>query len=464
MQLENTKTVLDGRKYPRGSELVEFIAGAAGRTYPEPVREAARQAFADYIAVAIGAIDDTPTKAVAAMASSWNAEGYATVFTKYQTTPALAALVNGTAAHSQDYDDTHAGGAGHPSGPVWSTAIALGEHLDRSEEEVFSAYITGYEVMAKLCGGGPSGIGRTMQRKGFHPTSIGGRAGAAAAAAVLYKLDKDQIASALGVAATTAGGLIGSFGSHSKPFHSGVAAMDGIQAAQLAKNSFEAAKGLYELEGGIISAFARDEATDIPKTAELGQNWEILRNGFKLFASCRATHPAVETALKARELVNGDYSNIAKVHVKAGRQALVTAGKTEFNTGLDCKFSVAFCVAMALFGYQLLPSDFTNELLENAPLNALAQRVHVEPVSNQTPGEAHIEITLKNGETLNASTIVMRGHPDNPLDWSEIEGKFNSLVVDKIGTEKAARLFELARNIDASGSLVQISKILQPIA
>ena len=42
---------------------------------------------------------------------------------------------------------------------------------------------------ARLGGGGVPGVGRNLQRRGLHPTSVVGRAGAAAVACVLLGLD-----------------------------------------------------------------------------------------------------------------------------------------------------------------------------------------------------------------------------------------------------------------------------------
>ena len=446
----------------RGQQIVDFVAAAPGRSYPENVKDAARQAFTDYIAVTVGSIDDGAPAAAAKAVRDWCAPGSATVFTKFRTAPALAALVNGTATHSQDYDDTHPLGAGHPSGPLWSTAFALGEHLGRSEEEVFGAFITGYEVMAKLGGGGPTGIGRAMQRNGFHPTSVVGRAGAACTAAVLYRLTPDQIASALGVAATTAGGLIGSFGSHSKPFHAGKAAMDGILAAQLAEGGFKAATNLFELEGGLLSAIVQDGTGIVPPLDDFGSNWEILGNGFKLFASCRATHASTETAMKLRDRIAG--RPIARIHVKTHGHALVTAGKTRFDRGLDCKFSIAFCVAMALSGYKLLPADFEDHILEDQQIRALLKVIEIEPVVGQPPCEAHVEITMQDGEVLRATTEIIRGHPDNPLTWDDLKEKFMSLLEAPMGRDKAEELLATARSIDSPGAIAKVQALTAPEA
>src|SRR6185312_5539458 len=103
-----------------------------------------------------------------------------------------------------------------------------------------------------------------------------------------------------GIAATTAGGLVGSFGSHSKPFHAGKAAMDGIMAAQLAAEGFLAAPHLYEIgaKAGVLDAFIQKEQPEVPPL-DFDARWELLGNAFKLFASCRSTHPAAQAACGA---------------------------------------------------------------------------------------------------------------------------------------------------------------------
>lgn len=445
----------------RGAQLVSFIEEAAGRRYPPAVLDAARRAFVDYLGVTVGSMNDAPARAVSAAVRKWNAPGSATVFRGYRTAPALAALVNGTATHCQDYDDTHPMGAGHPSGPVWSATLAMAEELKISGPAMMSAYITGYEVMSKLGNGGaPGGVGRTLQRKGFHPTSVVGRAGSAAATAVMLGLDPDQIGSALGNVATTMGGLLGSFGSHSKPFHAGKAAMDGIMAAQYAQEGYQGSRTLYELEGGWLSAFIQDGSAFVPTLDDFGQNWEILGNGFKLFASCRATHASTEAALSLSEKIAG--RGIRHVHVKTHSTALITAGKLFPKTPLEGKFSVPLCVAMGLRGYRLLPSDFVDATLEDRSVTELLDRIKVEPVVGQPPAEAHIEVALEDGQVLKATTKVVRGHPDNPLSWDELRAKFEAMLSPLFSSSEVDELYGAAREIDNPEALDIVSRITAP--
>jgi 2-methylcitrate dehydratase PrpD len=271
----------------RAAALAEFIRSMQSRDIPSAVAEAACQALVDFLGVSIAGHDNEAVLPLRRVAKQWQAHGTARIILGPTTTPALAALVNGTMTHAMDLDDVHHLGGGHPSGPCWSTVLAIAEDRGLDERVALAAYVAGYEVMARLGGGGQKGVGRTLQHRGFHPTAVFGRAGAAAAASVLLKLDEQQIGSALGVAATTAGGLVGSFGTHSKPFHAGKAAMDGILAAEMAAAGFGAARDLYELDKGILPSFLAGATPEVP-ALDFGMQWYLLENGFKRFASCRS--------------------------------------------------------------------------------------------------------------------------------------------------------------------------------
>jgi 2-methylcitrate dehydratase PrpD len=284
---------------PRGDALASYVSLATKRELPSDVIEASKQALADFVGCAVGSYGESAAVATRGVAISWKAAGNARIFCGPTTTPALAALVNGTMSHCMDYDDSHTGGAGHPSGPCWSTALAIASDRGLNEAQAISGFIAGYEVMTRLGARGFAGIGRTTARKGFHPTAIFGVTGAAACASVLLGLSKTEVANALGVAATSAGGLVASFGTDSKPFHPGKAAMEGILAAELAEKGFKAAHHLYEIKGGLLDVLIQDHDVQVPDL-DFESNWEIFNNGYKPFACGRATHGSIQAAQSLR--------------------------------------------------------------------------------------------------------------------------------------------------------------------
>lgn len=441
----------------RGQRIATYVAGAIERELPAPVIDAAKQALVDFVGVAIGAVDDAPVQPVRRVVESWGAQGNAQIFLGARTTPALAAFVNGTMAHAMDFDDTHPLGAGHISGPCWSAALALATHHGRSERETLAAFITGFEVMARLGTGGPAGVGRNLHRRGFHPTSVLGRAGAAAVASVLLKLDTQRVEYALGVAATTAAGLVGSFGTHAKPFHAGKAAMDGIMAAELAAEGFVAATHLFELEKGLLDSFIQNREVDVPPL-DFDERWEILRNGYKPFASCRATHASSEAAHRLAPLVTG--KKVKRIRARVHPNALITAAKSDPRTPLEGKFSVPFCIAMSLRGSRLKASDFNPSRFSDRDVMDIVPTVELEGVDGQPQHEAHLDVWLESGEHLSADTALFLGHPDNPMTWEDTRAKFEGLVEPVLGASATATLYERLRGFDRPGALREVVSLL----
>jgi 2-methylcitrate dehydratase PrpD len=446
-------------KTTRGEQLVSYIAGTARRSYPPEITEAALQALVDHLGCAVGAWNDETALPARSVVKRWKASGNARVYMGGLTTAALAAFANGSMAHAMDYDDTHAGGAGHPGGPCWSAALALAQEHGSSEKETVAAFITGFDVMAKLGGGWVPGVGRSLQRRGWHPTSIFGRVGAAAVGCVIMKLDEARIANALGVAATTAGGLVGSFGTHGKPFHAGKAAMDGILSAQLAADGFVAATHLYELEKGLLDVLIQDRKVEPPTLDDFEQKWELRENQFKPFASCRATHSSIQAARSLATQVKG--RKITKVHAKVHPNALVTAGKTAPRTPLEGKFSVPFCIALGLAGYRVVASDFNESAFNDPAVADVVPRITLEAVQDQPAFKAFLEVTLEDGTRLHGETQCVLGHPDNPLTWDALREKFDGLVEPVLGAEQTGELFDLGRNFLQPGSIAKISKLLE---
>lgn len=441
----------------RGRHLARFIVQARERKIPDIVRHEARRALVDYLAVTLAAAFDPVTQPVRRVAERWNAPGGARVVLGGTTAPALAALVNATATHAMDFDDVHYLGAGHPGGPCWAAALAVAEHAGHDDAVTLSAFVTGFEVMARLGGGGVPGVGRMLQRKGFHPTSVVGRMGAAAVASVLHGLDETRTLNALANAATTAGGLVGSFGTHGKPFHAGKAAMDGILATDLAAEGFVGAAHLFELEKGWLDAFIQDRNVAVPPL-DFDTRWELLRNGYKLFASCRATHASSQTAIGLYPRIAG--RAIRRVHARVHPGALVTAGKLDPRTALEAKFSVPFCIAMALNGYRLAASDFQDSLLKEDRLTSLLPRIAIEPVQGQSPASAFVTVELEDGEVLEGHTEILRGHPENPVDDAELDAKFRDLVEPVIGEARASALLDVAWRFGEPGGIAGISGLI----
>ncbi|MBI4082868.1 MAG: MmgE/PrpD family protein, partial [Candidatus Lambdaproteobacteria bacterium] len=440
---------------PIGDAAARFIAATAGRKHAPEVIDAAKMCLVDWMGVALGAVNEPPAVAVRRTAESWGTQGKAHILLGPAVAPAAAALVNGTMAHCMDYDDTHTEGGGHISGPTWAAALAMAEELGKSGGEALAAFITGFEVSARL---GAGGVGRKLQFIGFHPSSIFGRFAAAAVTCALLGLDAERTAHALGVAATTAGGLNASFGTMSKPFHPGKAALDGILAGQLAAAGFEAATHLLDAENGLSGALIQDRSVKIaPK--EFSEGFALLKNSFKPYACCKATHACVDSARQLSAQVKGQA--IRKIIVGGSAMTERVASKPNPQTPLEGKFSVAYCVALALRGHPAVEHDFSEQRLRDPAIRELIAKAELAVQPDMDLNTGFVEVQLGDGRTLRADTPLALGNPGNPMSWSAMETKFSGLVEPVLGRDTKT-LFEALRRVDESGQLGRITALVAP--
>src|SRR6185503_7976270 len=113
-----------------------------------------------------------------------------------------AALINGTAAHTEAVDDIFRDGIYHPGAPTIAAAHAIATSRNLSGADFLRGIVAGYEISTR--------IGAAMGRahyKYWHNTGTIGSFGACAAACELLNLDKSKFAHALATVATFAAGL-----------------------------------------------------------------------------------------------------------------------------------------------------------------------------------------------------------------------------------------------------------------
>ena len=111
-------------------KIAEFASGIAYEALPALVRQRAPMLLMDMVGIAIRARHDAEsTPALIAAAAKLGLDGgkHVVLGDRRGFRPAGAALVNGTIAHSLDFDDTHAAGSLHPSAPIVPAALAAAE-------------------------------------------------------------------------------------------------------------------------------------------------------------------------------------------------------------------------------------------------------------------------------------------------------------------------------------------------
>ncbi len=435
-----------------GQAIGVFIAAAHTPTLPPEVLDAARLCLADWMGVAIGAAAEPAGRIVRETVAQWRSTGRSTVLFGGTAAAPFAALANGTLAHCLDFDDTYVDAVTHTSAPVWAATLALGEEIGATEPDMLAAFVTGFEVAARV----GHGLGQAATARGWHGTGLFGRIGAAAAAAALLKLDAERALHAVALAATQSSGLTASFGTMAKPFHAGKAAMDGILSAQLAAGGFTGATGILERGAGLDNAVIQDGSLSIVPIEF--SDWRILRNSFKPYAACHLIHPSIDAA---RALVTGrlDLDAIGTVRADVGALAMKITGGGDGHpdTPLAGKFDLRYCVALALHGRDVSAADFRDPWMLEPDIAATASKVSVH--DHPDMGFASATVTI---DAVAVHVPVAKGHPGNPMGWEDMDRKFGGLVAPAL-QNRTGVMFGLLRQFGSGRALAETRAILETL-
>src|SRR5437867_12778458 len=215
-------------------KIAEFIMAA---NPPVAARQRAATALCDTIGVILAGAPEAAANIIRRTVIAESQGNCRVLGTAERASASDAALANGVAAHAHDYDDMCFVSMAHPSCALVPWILAAGEITGASGSAVLDAYIVGFELECRLA---LAMDPRHYHQPGWPGTSSTRTLGAAAASARLLGLDAPSTVHALGIAASLACGVKENLGSMVKPLHAGMAARNGIMAAQLAKAGFVA--------------------------------------------------------------------------------------------------------------------------------------------------------------------------------------------------------------------------------
>ena len=406
-----------------------FIVDTGYEQLPRQVIDCAKRAILDCLGCALAGSVEPSSKIVTEYISEVGGKAEAGVIAAgFNSAAPEAALANGTMAHALDYDDVAVSWIGHPSVTLLPAVLALGERGKLSGREVLEGYILGFEVGARL--GATIGFGHYIW--GWHATVTLGTMAAAAAASKMLRLNAHQTAMALGIAASLAGGTRQNFGTMTKPFHAGSAARNGVMAALLAQRGFTADGAIVESPMGFCKLFSGGADYDIAKVTQgLGDTFDIVSPGvsIKPYPCCRLTHRCIDAILYLIMEYRPSPDDVDRVECRTSEAIPQVVIHSRPKAGLEGKFSMQYCMAIALLDGEVGLRQFTDERVLEPKAQQLLKRVHfvhpqvVAPEEILSMPEA-VTIRLRDGRELSHEVLVAKGDPPNPISEEELAAKY----------------------------------------
>ncbi|MBM3183457.1 MAG: MmgE/PrpD family protein [Chloroflexi bacterium] len=440
-------------------KLAEFVCGLAYDDISQDAIAKAKLCVLDWVGVTAGGyLDGSGDMDIMLEAlSPFFGQSQATLITRKKKVDVInAALVNGTASHLLDYDDVHMGMIGHPSVPLIPAALAIAEHRGIGGKRLIEAIVAGVEAECRI----GEAVNPEHYSAGWHATATLGCFGACAAVARLIGLDADKVVSALGIAGTQASGLRQSFGTMCKPFHAGRAASNGLLAAILAEKGFTAPQQILEGEAGFSKVLS--QRFDEPKMDSLGRPFEIEGVVYKRYSSCYLTHPTVRCILRIKDKYQPAASKITSLEVRASAASVTVAGKLEPKTGLEGKFSLRYCAALALLKGRAVESDFTDEAVNGPEVREMMSKTSVVQAESLLPTEAEIKIKLNDGREVNEKLELASEDTAVSVDeWeSTLVAKSGDFLERAFSSEKSAKIISSIRELEKIDNVREVVELM----
>jgi 2-methylcitrate dehydratase PrpD len=457
-------------RHHEGRSVIEQLAAyAASETFeklPEPAVSAARRAILDTLGVTLaGTVEPTAARVRAVIARRRGTDEATVVGTPLRGPVEDAALANGTASHALDYDDLNQSLSGHPSAPILSAALPLAERQRASGAALVAAFVAGVEIEAKL--------GRAVNpghyEIGWHATATLGVFGAAASAARLLELSAERTAQALAIAASMASGIKANFGTDCKPLHVGHAARSGLEAAFLAEAGFTGNLRALEHRNGFGSTHGAGgrPAWDLA-TAGLGAPHDLVEPGIgvKRFPACASTHQALDATLALAEEHAIDAAAVAAVECGVSYMAPNQLIYDRAVTGLQGKFSMPYCVAVALLDRTVGLAQFADERVARADVQTLMPKVRMFVHPEQTTRESlptrfsEVTIRLTDGRRLTRRVRHAKGQPQTPLTDAELTAKFRDCAARVLSPDRTERVLEAVLTLQTQPDVGKLARML----
>ena len=426
------------------------------RVLPAGVQADAKLRLLDTLAVAAAAVDLPIGRSVRQGVASLGTGDQAGIVGGGRSTPAVAALANGTLAHALDFDDTHAASVMHPSAPAVAVAVAMAEATNVSGARLLTGVAAGIELNCRLGMVAPG----AFHEAGQHPTGTLGTIAAAMVAAWFLGLDPAGITAAAGIAGSQASGILEAYsdGTWSKTLHPGWAAHAGIVAAHLAAAGFTGPQTVLEGRYGVFrahlpgtEAFAFEALTD-----QLGTRWHMLDTAFKLYPCAHSIHAFIEAALAIE--VPADRIDHVLLDVAAGFAGQIAeprAAKLAPQTTTHARASLPYAVAAALLDGTVGMQHYTEEAIRRPDLLALAERIRHRLVADPAPIRFTGTLTLHttDGQVVRRLVEHAAGTGPNGLTRAQVEAKARAICPGP-RVEQLIALVDRLDTMDHAGTVV----------
>jgi 2-methylcitrate dehydratase PrpD len=449
------------------SLLSEFASSTRLQAISAEALAATKRHILDCVGVALAATAEPAGRIVLDVTRSQGGTPQARVLgSNLRTSTVSASWANGSLAHLLDFDDT---GFSHPTACILPAALAVAEEARSSGGDLVAAVCVGLEVFERMSRSGRAHEPE-LRRRGFHPTSLYGCAAAAAAAGSIVRLDPQQMAVAIGLAAANAGGLTQHFGTWGKGIHAGNSARAGVTSVLLAQRGYFADPDGLEGDYGFFSAFHGEGNYDLGRVGEkLGSHWSIVDPGLtiKRYPCCGGNLRALDAALALITEHRIRFDDVARLEVDVHPGLLHIVRFHKPTQGFRGKFSLDYVLAAMLLDGRVDLDSFSDAYCNSARMRASLDKIRINTHPEWGSDEAArrrspVTIVMNDGRSFSKTVDKVRGSPGNPMTRDELLAKYHGCASRVLDAGRVERSIAALENLERLASVGELVDTLTP--
>ncbi|HDL01655.1 MAG TPA: MmgE/PrpD family protein [candidate division Zixibacteria bacterium] len=427
-------------------QMAKFAIGLKYSDLPENVVHEVKRFLYDSVGCAFGGYHTKDLNILRDIYKDMAGKGEATLIGFGDKIPAVnATLVNSLMVRALDFNDIYwKEDPSHPS-DIIPAALAVGEMVSSSMEEVIVAIVLAYEFEMRMCLFATPGV---RERKWHHATLT--QFVSPIVAGKLMGLTEDEMVNAIGISGChnhtigcpTAGKL-----TMMKNTVDPMAVQSGVFAALMAQKGYTGTEAVIEGKEGFKDCFGEgwdDEAL----VGNLGKDFKIIECSMKAFPTEALTHTHISAALTVMQKNNLTYKDVAEVSVTTIARAcdiLFDPHKYRPESRETADHSLPYCIASAIVDGKITTNSFSEEKMKGPAIWETIDKIKgvaSEEFEAMFPAKQPSKVVVKTtkGDSFEAYLEYPKGDPREPMTQDDLDAKFNSLTDQLLDVTRQAEM------------------------
>ncbi|KPI42119.1 uncharacterized protein AB675_5300 [Cyphellophora attinorum] len=442
------------------ANLATFLSDLKYDQLPSEVVLAAKKSILNALACGLGYALHAPAAKVFRYVQNTQTEREAATILgrRNRTSAEYAALINGVAITTADFDDTHLRTVNHPSGTALAALLALAEQQPMTGKDFLLAFVVGVEAQIAV----GMAVSPGHYKSGWHITGTTGTFGATAGVAKGMKLDSKRFAAALGHASSMAAGTRAMFGTDTKTLHMGRGAQNGLTAAGLASHGVESCEGSIEAWARLVSDTVKEDEIDTLARSKT-KDWQILQNTFKPYPCGIVVHPLIDAGIQVKSWLsdaNATAKSVERIEATVSPQCTRLCNVRHPRTGLETIFSLYHGIASGMLYGEAGPKQFSDDGCRDDSARTLREKIAVQTDEGIADDAAVIKVILDGRDEEVFRVEHATGSLARPMTEQQIEAKFRGLASAVLDENKVQKVITACWQMDTVEDMAAFVKVL----